>query len=257
MAQRTCDVDGCERKHVARGMCCVHYNKANYTTEQRHPKVTVLCDQCGVACQKRKGERRFANQFCSYDCRTEWRRANGGAGKPRTRSKLPADHPVRVEMARQKEARRRKPPRVEWRTPRECPGCGGIFCPLQTPTAVHCSRRCMKRMERRKRRLSDSRLGWVWSEFMRVAIKFDFRCAYCGVKPPRLDPDHVVPLSKGGPDSVTNLLPACAMCNSSKNAMSLTEWAAWRETRGMPPVKTTWDINDARYQHLTHALLAA
>ncbi len=65
------------------------------------------------------------------------------------------------------------------------------------------------------------------------------------------EPDHLVPLSKGGSNSSTNILPACRPCNLSKQSMSLSEWAACRERRGRPPVTTSWAIDDPRVQHLT------
>jgi len=38
--------------------------------------------------------------------------------------------------------------------------------------------------------------------------------------------DHVVPISRGGRDSLDNLLPACASCNASKKDNLLEEWVA-------------------------------
>jgi 5-methylcytosine-specific restriction endonuclease McrA len=45
-------------------------------------------------------------------------------------------------------------------------------------------------------------------------------CAYCGNRIPRKNRtlDHVVPLSKGGRHSVSNLVMACRSCNSAKGA---------------------------------------
>lgn len=50
------------------------------------------------------------------------------------------------------------------------------------------------------------------------AIKeaFKFRCAYCGRKPKRLTQDHVKALMRGGPHISSNVVPACAPCNSKK-----------------------------------------
>ncbi len=47
-------------------------------------------------------------------------------------------------------------------------------------------------------------------------------CVYCGSPAEHLD--HVVAISKGGPDAAHNLLPACAPCNLSKSDKSLAEW---------------------------------
>jgi 5-methylcytosine-specific restriction endonuclease McrA len=48
-------------------------------------------------------------------------------------------------------------------------------------------------------------------------------CAYCPSMGP-LDMDHVVPLSRGGDHDITNVVPACDRCNSSKNKKLLSEW---------------------------------
>lgn len=42
-------------------------------------------------------------------------------------------------------------------------------------------------------------------------------CHYCGVTP-AMGADHVVPLSRGGPNTVANLVPSCLPCNHRKYA---------------------------------------
>lgn len=49
-------------------------------------------------------------------------------------------------------------------------------------------------------------------------------CFYCGSKPDRLTVDHIVPLSRGGHDTIGNRIPACLSCNSSKGAKTFMEW---------------------------------
>lgn len=41
--------------------------------------------------------------------------------------------------------------------------------------------------------------------------------------------DHVVPLSKGGWNAIFNLVPACHLCNSKKNARTLLDWYVIQE----------------------------
>jgi 5-methylcytosine-specific restriction endonuclease McrA len=48
-------------------------------------------------------------------------------------------------------------------------------------------------------------------------------CAACGATGPSTI-DHIIPLSRGGTDSVGNLMPLCGRCNSSKGTKTLTEW---------------------------------
>lgn len=247
MAQRTCEIDGCTGKHRARGMCWQHYKKA--TGIDRH---AITCIVCGMEHQSA----RRTGKFCSDECRAVEYRVT-----MRTRDALPAGHPVMTLIAADDRAKRsrieRPKPKPEWRTERECPGCAATFCPLYTSTTVCCSHRCSRKVAKRRRRAREKgALGsWIWSDFMRVARKFNYCCAYCGIKPNRLDPDHVVPLARGGYDSPANLLPACAACNSSKGAMTLNEWAVWRSQRSLPSRVTAWTVGDARYSHLTAALL--
>lgn len=52
---------------------------------------------------------------------------------------------------------------------------------------------------------------------------FKSRCCYCG-KQTSLTKDHIKPLVKGGELTMTNVLPACKTCNSSKNDNEMLEW---------------------------------
>jgi 5-methylcytosine-specific restriction endonuclease McrA len=59
-----------------------------------------------------------------------------------------------------------------------------------------------------------------------------------------------VPLSRGGSNSITNILPACRRCNGDKRDLSLDEWTADRRRRNLPAVVTTWAVGDPKYLHL-------
>ena len=48
-------------------------------------------------------------------------------------------------------------------------------------------------------------------------------CTYCGSQD-ALSLDHVIPWSRGGQDTLANLVTACRSCNSSKNARTPDEW---------------------------------
>ena len=251
---KRCEREGCDQPHRARGLCALHYRQLMQarTGRSHHKMHDRTCEVCGTEWQTPRPDARF----CTAKCKGAHLSRVG-----RKVTKLPADHPVMLLIA---EARKPKPKpeRVDLRTARECPGCSCWFSPLHHAAATQmltCSRTCSKRVARRRRRAREhgARGSWTWSEFMAVARKFDYCCAYCGVKPERLDPDHVVPLSRGGSDSPSNLLPACLMCNSSKCAMTLSEWSDWLASRGMPPRRTSWAFGDRRYVHLTDALLAS
>lgn len=53
-------------------------------------------------------------------------------------------------------------------------------------------------------------------------------CHYCGCNLARdtITADHVVPLSRGGYDKLSNVVPACHACNRAKGSMTVDEWRA-------------------------------
>jgi hypothetical protein len=60
-------------------------------------------------------------------------------------------------------------------------------------------------------------------------------CAYCGGLPTQVD--HIVPLSRGGTDDRSNLVPACKGCNMEKLDFTPEEYRTYREEKGLgwPP----------------------
>jgi hypothetical protein len=49
------------------------------------------------------------------------------------------------------------------------------------------------------------------------------KCAYCGSLE-NLHWEHIIPKSKGGPDTIDNMAQACQKCNLSKSDKDLYEW---------------------------------
>jgi len=62
-------------------------------------------------------------------------------------------------------------------------------------------------------------------------------CQYCGRPAPDGEPDHVLPLAKGGTDVLTNLVWSCQDCNRSKGSKTLREWMQGVKPAGPPPLK--------------------
>ena len=52
-------------------------------------------------------------------------------------------------------------------------------------------------------------------EWLILQKKYDFRCFYCG-DVVKLTKDHIIPVSKGGKDTIDNIVPACMSCNRKK-----------------------------------------
>lgn len=83
MAQRTCTVEGCGRKHVAKGYCGSHYNQI--LCPDRHPRLQLVCEECKQAYTTS----RTNGRFCSLDCRdARSRRARALAESQRPRPKV-------------------------------------------------------------------------------------------------------------------------------------------------------------------------
>ena len=49
-------------------------------------------------------------------------------------------------------------------------------------------------------------------------------CAYCGADGPPLQKDCMLPISRGGRYTVSNVVPACGSCNASKCNTEVTTW---------------------------------
>jgi hypothetical protein len=70
----------------------------------------------------------------------------------------------------------------------------------------------------------------------RVLARDGFRCQYCGGTPQDgyvLHVDHKVPVSRGGPTEMENLVTACHLCNSGKSDHVFPEGdvAQWQSTK--------------------------
>jgi hypothetical protein len=79
------------------------------------------------------------------------------------------------------------------------------------------------------KKLADGRLqpSSVLRENKQLIEQAD-RCAYCGAAGAKLQWEHILPLSRGGSDTVDNLVLACAPCNLAKGARQPLEWYAQR-----------------------------
>lgn len=56
-------------------------------------------------------------------------------------------------------------------------------------------------------------------EWQKLKVFYSFTCLSCGKHEPeiKLTRDHVIPLTQGGTDSIDNIQPLCARCNSKKS----------------------------------------
>ena len=75
-----------------------------------------------------------------------------------------------------------------------------------------------KKAHRHKRRAAEASTGGYFTahEWFTLCFAVGFKCLCCKKLKP-LVPDHVIPISKGGPSWLWNIQPLCHSCNSVKH----------------------------------------
>lgn len=74
---------------------------------------------------------------------------------------------------------------------------------------------------RRRARLAQVQGEFTPSEFEELCEAIGYRCPSCRLEYPILTADHVVPLSEGGSNDISNIQPLCRSCNSSKGTRTM------------------------------------
>lgn len=77
-----------------------------------------------------------------------------------------------------------------------------------------------------------------WSTSIREYVKEREQqnvCIYCGKKGD-LTLEHILPLSRGGPDTADNAVFICRTCNCSKGAKRLYEWFGLKNRNKIPRI---------------------
>jgi 5-methylcytosine-specific restriction endonuclease McrA len=71
---------------------------------------------------------------------------------------------------------------------------------------------------KRFRKLIENGGSHTTSQWKELCVRHNHTCLGCGRKEPeiKLTRDHIIPLSKGGNDTIENIQPLCVSCNSSK-----------------------------------------
>lgn len=85
----------------------------------------------------------------------------------------------------------------------------------------------MREIVNRKRARKENAEGsHTFEEFEELCEKASWKCLCCGI-PHSIRPlteDHIVPLSKGGEDSIGNIQPLCMSCNCRKSTKTINYW---------------------------------
>ena len=78
--------------------------------------------------------------------------------------------------------------------------------------------RSVQQVIKRISRLRGAEGSYTFEEWELLKKKHDFRCLYCGRQEPviKLTRDHIIPITKGGSNYISNIQPLCGSCNSRK-----------------------------------------
>ncbi|MGL5922118.1 HNH endonuclease [Chroococcidiopsis sp.] len=79
-----------------------------------------------------------------------------------------------------------------------------------------------KRENRRKIKRNNYSFPYTSEQLKQRFKDFDNKCVYCGELATSID--HFIPLSKGGTDTLSNLVPACCRCNGRKTDFDPELW---------------------------------
>lgn len=176
--------------------CSARCRSAAFSGRRRPASVSAACDFCDVTFLKKRRDQRF----CSRRCRI----------RQTSRLAYRRDPERALTRWRNWYARNRESFKAyvrEWR--RDNPDRRALY-------------------ERRRRAARVRAIGrHSLADVLALFEAYDWRCAYCG-SDKALTVDHRVPLSRGGDDSVQNLIPACPSCNSSKHDRTELEFQAWQ-----------------------------
>jgi hypothetical protein len=78
--------------------------------------------------------------------------------------------------------------------------------------------------------------------------KWERKCAYCSVKNIPLEIEHIIPKSRDGSDSVSNLTLACHDCNQRKGNQTATEFGFPHiQKQAKQPLKDMATVNTTRW----------
>lgn len=83
--------------------------------------------------------------------------------------------------------------------------------------------------------VADGRRRGIDSHVAIAVLDRDNRtCVYCGAEGQPIELDHLTPISRGGNDTVWNLVTSCRACNRQKGRKTLSEYIKWRADNGLP-----------------------
>ena len=235
----SCSVDGCGRKHYGIGFCLMHWKRFKKTgsTDGVQPRECTVCKETFTPHEKQPHALR-----CSMDCQNVFQYAKRKSAEPSKACKSCGTLFTPLEKTTEFCSHKcGSPQAIANRTVDLCcADCGVTFTSkVQSGKHVTCKACSKERMlvrvrarnkVRRYLRRGAAGPTHTKSDWDALVARHNGLCAYCG-KNPAEHRDHVMPISRGGGDSIGNILPACSPCNLEKGDKLLSEWK-WKRKNG-------------------------
>lgn len=239
-----CAAEGCDRLADAgdSGYCTLHAARVRRhgNPSQQYRTISKLCAYCGKAFEAKAKFTR--DKYCSDTCSRKgekiwWKNKRQAEQITKTCAWCGNEFQSPVwpyELACCSKSCAAKYSVKKRTSKTQCRHCGKEYyssspkhkqCPECTSKKrldrVHAANKLKRYIKRGARGPSHTQLEW-----QELCDKYGQKCAYCGVGPIE-HKDHVIPISKGGSDSIENIVPSCSACNLSKGAKTLEEWRGY------------------------------
>jgi len=90
-------------------------------------------------------------------------------------------------------------------------------------------------MNKRRALIKQATGSFTLEEWEHLKAEYNYTCPLCGLKEPEIKVtiDHIIPLSRKGPNSIENIQPLCRSCNSKKHTEIFKAINRVREINGV------------------------
>lgn len=228
-----CSVAGCDVRTKAKGLCLRHYQRMRIhgdvgATLGHDVDLSAdrVCLACGADISGKRSNAVYCNRPCKargprlYPERSTLRVPEGGLPARGTPERAERDRAVARERYAQDPTRKKNAALAYYERNQEARAQYARDWRLENP------HRRRTQHDRRHLKIvgNPGYCPFGRQEWERLLRRHDYCCAYCGIRPDRLQQDHVVPIARGGRHAIANILPACTTCNARKNDLLLMEW---------------------------------